>query len=123
MKLPEQERFSLEDVAARWKTSVTYVQDLTRRRLLPVRYQLCTDGTPGRKSLFMKMKLFVERKDLEQFEQTAGASKSSWKSLKEARAHFDNVSDKTIRRWIKEKKVESRRGPGNRLQVFCPADL
>jgi hypothetical protein len=119
MNLPEQELFSVEDVAARWKKSVSYVQDLVRRKKLPTNRGFI-EHAPGSRSV--RLRTYIVRKDLEAFEQAAGAQTGSWLDMKDA-MKFHGRSDKQIRRWKEEKKIKWKRGPGNRLLFFCSHDL
>jgi len=117
MNFPEQEEFTVEDVAARWGKSVSYVQDLTRRRLLPLnRHRLS-----GSMKLGWKIKSFIAREHLERFEHAAAVSHGSWKHLKEA-AKFLDMSEKTLRLRLKQGKFK-KGFDGKRLIVWVPSQL
>jgi hypothetical protein len=114
MNFPEQEEFTVEDVAARWGKSVSYVQDLTRRRLLPMRNRISSV-----ENWRVRFKSFITLADLETFEKNAGVSNGSWKHLKEA-AQILDISVKTLRRRLKEGKFKKGLD-GKRIIVFIPS--
>jgi hypothetical protein len=116
----KQELFTTEDVAARWDKPLSYVQDLTRRGLLPMNRGMVR-VTPGER-MPLTINRYIERKDLEAFEQASDIRLGSWKHLKEA-ADFWDVSEKTLRRRAHDKKMKSRKDPSGRLLIFCPAAL
>ena len=114
MNLPEQDLFSVKDVAARWQKSVSYVQDLTRRGLLPMnRGDVTIIHGPGRKRI--KLTAFVTRQDLEQFERSS-TPVPRYGSLKEAAAYYDR-DRKTINLWRKDGKVHGKKSPGGRWLI------
>lgn len=112
MNFPEQELFSVEDVAARWKKSVSYVQDLTRRGKLSMT-QADIKFIGQRK---LKLIPHIRRQDLEQFERTS-AKELYGITIKDYAGKY-GLSEKTVRRYIKNKKVPARRMPGGRWLIF-----
>jgi hypothetical protein len=110
--LPEQERFTVEEVAARWNKSKSYVTDLMRRELLP--YCGTITKVPGTNTILTK--LFVARQDLEQFER-ACHEQPPFLTIQEM-ALKNRCSEKTVRRWIKARDVRAIKGPNNRWQIY-----
>jgi hypothetical protein len=112
--LPEQELFTVEDVAFRWEKSVSYVKDLTRRGLLPMnRAQMHI--IPGSKGV--RFSCFIVRQDLEAFERAHGQAPVQRLSIKEYAAKH-HITGKTVRRYIEKKTVRAERGPGRRWIIF-----
>jgi len=137
MNLPEQERYSIEDAAARLKTSVSYVKDMIRRGLLPTQQGPATwDTIPtglGRVKHKITLNYSITRQSLEQFEQTYGGTPGQWKHLKEGAGLLD-MSERTLKRRFKEEDKKVEKGTlkeedrqfkyttdGKRILVFVPA--
>ncbi len=113
MNLPPQELFTIEDVAVRWGESVSRVQDLTRRRLLPMGRSIISRSMKQG----IKIKYYITRSDLETFERTTATAPVRGVSVKEYAAKH-GISDKTVRRYIKEEKISARLTPGGRYKIF-----
>jgi hypothetical protein len=112
--LPEQELFTVEDIAARWNKSVSYVKDLTRRGVLPMnkaKMQMIL-GPPKQ----LKFSAFVTHKDLIEFERKCNEL-PPFLTIGQM-AVKEDVTKKTVQRWIKAKKVKAIKGPTNRWKIF-----
>jgi excisionase family DNA binding protein len=105
MNLPKQERFTIEDVAARWNKPVSYVQDLNRRGLLMRNkgFIAHVSGSPP-----IKLTLYFTREDLEKFEREHQKSPVHLLSVKEYAAKH-GISERTVFRLLKSKSLKGRR--------------
>jgi hypothetical protein len=123
MNLPEQELFTVEDVAARWNKPVSYVQDLNRRNLLiPTRVSITM---PNKLELkhgnLPPIRYYYMRKDLEAFEREHAVAPPpppppTGLSIKEYMRKYD-VSYRTVDRAIKKKKLNAKKIHG-RWMIF-----
>lgn len=117
MNLPEQELFSTKDVAARWGKPLSYVQDLTRRGLLPIGKGFLKD-IPARRKAGVKLKLtsYITRQDLERFERTDAPALRQGISMKEY-CFKHKRSYRQLQRDIAEEKLNAKKIYG-RWMIF-----
>jgi excisionase family DNA binding protein len=111
MGFPEQELFTIEDVAARWKQSVSYVQDLSRRGLLPMNRTMTRPIRDEHGKLIPSSlwgKRYVVREDLEAFERQHGISPVCFLSIKEYAGKY-GISERTVFRQLKDGTLKGHR--------------
>jgi len=109
MHFPEQELWSVEDVAARWEKSVSYVRDLIRRKLLPLKINRARLMRVGETPMNLRLMptQFVGLEDLKTFEDIHARALKPRISIKEYSFKHNNRSDKQIRRDIKDKTLDA----------------
>jgi hypothetical protein len=121
MNLPEQELFTMEDVAARWNKPLSYVQDVTRRGLLLFDRGMIRAAPEGR--IPFTVKRFISLEGLAAFERKHSCPPlKSEVAIQEVamreytiKEYVDKhkISDKTVRRLINNKAVKAEKRHGH----------
>ena len=112
MNFPDQELWSVEDVAVRWGKPVSYVKDLTRRGVLSMN-QGFVENLRTSQGLRLRITALITLQDLETFERehTDAPVRKHGRSIKEY-AQDHHLSEKTVRRRIHAKTVDARKIDG-----------